>query len=74
MSYGVLECDIVVTESHAYDFVKKKGGGIICAGPCIVALRGNTDSARGGRILVLFFDILKIKCCEMKCTSFGPHG
>ena len=25
MSYGVLECDIVVTELHAYDFVTKKG-------------------------------------------------
>ena len=25
MSYGVLECDIVVTELHAQDFVIKKG-------------------------------------------------
>ena len=25
MPYGVLECDIVVTELHAYDFVIKKG-------------------------------------------------
>ena len=25
MSYGVLECDIVVTELHAYYFVIKKG-------------------------------------------------
>ena len=36
--YGVLECDIIITELHAYDFeiedfVIKKG--IICAGPCI---------------------------------------
>ena len=27
MSYGVLECEIVVTESHAYDFVM--GGGAL---------------------------------------------
>ena len=33
MSCGVLECDIVVTELHAYDFVIKRG--IIYAGPCI---------------------------------------
>ena len=25
MSYAVLECDIVVTELHTYDFVIKKG-------------------------------------------------
>ena len=25
MSYGVLECDIVVTELHAYEFGMKKG-------------------------------------------------
>ena len=38
MSYGVLECDIVVTELHAYDFVIKDfviKRGIICARPCI---------------------------------------
>ena len=38
MSHGVLECDIVVTELHAYDcvindFVIKRG--VICARPCI---------------------------------------
>ena len=25
MSYGMLQCDIAVTELHAYDFVIKKG-------------------------------------------------
>ena len=33
MSCGVLECDIVVTELHAYDFVIKRG--VIFAAPCI---------------------------------------
>ena len=36
MSYGVLECGIVML--HAYDFVIKDIAikrGIICAGPCI---------------------------------------
>ena len=36
-SYGVLECSIVVTELHAYDFVIKdfvRNRGVICAGPC----------------------------------------
>ena len=34
ISYGVFECDIVVTELHAYDFVIKDfviKRGIICA-------------------------------------------
>ena len=38
MSYVVLECYIVVTELHAYDFVIKEfviKGGVICAGPFI---------------------------------------
>ena len=42
MAYGVLECDIVVTELHAYDFVIKDfviKKGIICAGPCISMLK-----------------------------------
>ena len=41
MSYGVLECDIVVTELHAYDFVIKDfviKRGIICIRPCIILL------------------------------------
>ena len=41
MSYDVLECDIVVTELHAYDFVMKDfviKQGIICARPCILNL------------------------------------
>ena len=36
MSHGVLECDIVVTELHAYDFVIKGlviKRGVICARP-----------------------------------------
>ena len=37
ISHGVLECDIVVTKLHGYDFVIKdfviKQGGVICAGP-----------------------------------------
>ena len=40
MSYGVSECDIVVTELHAYAFVIKDfyviKRGIICARPCIL--------------------------------------
>ena len=32
----VLECDIDVTELHAYDFVIN--GGVICARPCIYKL------------------------------------
>ena len=38
MLYDVLECDIVVTELHAYDFVIKDfeiKRGIICARFCI---------------------------------------
>ena len=45
MAYGVLECDIVVTELHAYDFVIKDfviKKGIICAGPCIFSQRKGT--------------------------------
>ena len=41
MSYGVLECDIVVTELHAYDFVIKDfviKRGIIFVTPCIWVL------------------------------------
>ena len=41
MSYGVSECDIVVTELHAYDFVIKDfviKGGIIFVTPCIWVL------------------------------------
>ena len=38
MSYGVLECDIIVTQLPAYDFVIKdfcnKKEGVICARPC----------------------------------------
>ena len=34
MSYGVLECDIVVRELHTSDFVIKRG--VICARPCIL--------------------------------------
>ena len=36
MSYGVLKCDIVVTQLHAYDFVTKYfvvKSGFICTGP-----------------------------------------
>ena len=39
MSYGMLECDIVVTELHAYDFIIKDfiiKRGVICARPCII--------------------------------------
>ena len=39
MSYGVLECDNVVTELHACDFVIKDfvtKRGIISARPCIL--------------------------------------
>ena len=35
MSYGVLECDIVMLQ-NAYDFVIKRG--IRCAGPCILCV------------------------------------
>ena len=38
MSYGVLKCDIVVTQLHAYDFVIKYfviKMGILCARPYI---------------------------------------
>ena len=30
MSYAVLECDVVVTESPVYDFVIKKRGCYLC--------------------------------------------
>ena len=39
MSYGMLECDIVVTELHAYDFIIKDfiiKRSVICARPCII--------------------------------------
>ena len=39
MFYSVLECDIVVTELHGYDFVIKDfiiKRGITCARPCIL--------------------------------------
>ena len=38
MAYGVLECDIVVTELCTYDFVIKDfvmKRGVICARPCL---------------------------------------
>ena len=34
ISYGVLECDIVGTELHAYDFVIKKGVLFVLDCPC----------------------------------------
>ena len=38
MSYGVLECDIVMLQKlHAYDFVIKKA--LFCAGPCTYKCR-----------------------------------
>ena len=39
MSYGKLECDIVVTELHVYDFMIKDfviKKDVICAKPCII--------------------------------------
>ena len=50
MSYSKLECDIVVTELHAYDFIIKDlviKGGVICAGlsvPVCVLLQFIYDS------------------------------
>ena len=39
MSHGVLECDIVILQLHAYDFIIKDfllKRGVICARPCII--------------------------------------
>ena len=47
MPYGVLECDIVLTELHAYDFVIKdfviKRGRYLCQ-TCILVLLGPGQS------------------------------
>ena len=55
MPYGVLKCD-VVTESHAYDFVIRKG--VICAGPCIYLRYVITIS---GNLLILGFSFSSLK-------------
>ena len=38
MSHGVLECDIVMLQNYAHDFVIKKGG-VFCVGPCCICTK-----------------------------------